>query len=115
MNEKERRGGSGAKDGKRMSEVSIALVREFLARHGLKSTLATLDAESPRTRTSITKRSDIAKSLRVEKWMKRNKESETPLNYFGCDLQRIARTEIAKKWIRKCKEKSPQSQPWSST
>ena len=48
-------------------------------KQGLKTTLHYLDKESPRTEASITKRSDIARSLHIEKLVKANKEAASPL------------------------------------
>eukprot|EP00043_Microstomoeca_roanoka_P012315 m.118681 g.118681 ORF g.118681 m.118681 type:complete len:592 (-) comp15455_c0_seq2:2112-3887(-) len=60
-------------------EAALALIREFLSSHGLKKTVRALDTEQPRTDASITRRSDIARTLNINEWIKRNKNSSSPL------------------------------------
>ncbi|EGD82421.1 hypothetical protein PTSG_11961 [Salpingoeca rosetta] len=60
-------------------ELALALVREFLSSHGLKKTVRMLDNEKPRTEASITRRSDIARSLGIQTWIKQNKARPAPL------------------------------------
>eukprot|EP00049_Salpingoeca_infusionum_P023435 m.12108 g.12108 ORF g.12108 m.12108 type:complete len:566 (-) comp5802_c0_seq2:341-2038(-) len=61
-----------------VAEVCLAIFREYLARKGLTETLATLDRESPRTSSSITKRSDVARALHIESLVKQNKQRPVP-------------------------------------
>eukprot|EP01147_Barroeca_monosierra_P009127 gene9128-1426_t len=60
-------------------EIALALIREFLSSHGLKSVVQELDSQRPRTDTSITRRSDIVKKLSIQEWFKQNKTSNLPL------------------------------------
>ncbi|XP_044183130.1 probable ubiquitin carboxyl-terminal hydrolase MINDY-4 isoform X3 [Acropora millepora] len=53
--------------------LTASLVREYLSRKGLKSTLQTLDKELPRTEESISNRAQLAKEMHIEKLMKKNK------------------------------------------
>lgn len=62
-----------------VEELASSLVREYLSRKGLKETLAKMDEELPRTANSISNRSTLARSIYIEKLMKRNKESGCPL------------------------------------
>lgn len=62
-----------------IEEASMALVREFLSRRGLKNALEQLDAQVPRTHDSITSRSELAKLMNLEKLVKKNKESPNAL------------------------------------
>eukprot|EP00039_Didymoeca_costata_P020877 m.342730 g.342730 ORF g.342730 m.342730 type:complete len:511 (+) comp21758_c0_seq1:152-1684(+) len=63
-----------------VTELTLSCVREFLSKKGLKETLATLDKESPRSENAISKRSELAKCLRLEKIIRKNKESDEPLS-----------------------------------
>lgn len=58
--------------------LTASLVREYLSRKGLKSTLQTLDEEMPRTDDSISNRAQLAKEMHIEKLMKKNKELPEP-------------------------------------
>lgn len=58
--------------------LTASLVREYLSRKGLKSTLQTLDKELPRTEESISNRAQLAKEMHIEKLMKKNKELPEP-------------------------------------
>jgi hypothetical protein len=67
----------------RMMEASVrehadALLREYMARRGLKETLAAMDAESPRGAHTMSSRSAIVKGLKLERLVKRSKERELP-------------------------------------
>ncbi|GFN82567.1 protein fam188b-like, partial [Plakobranchus ocellatus] len=59
--------------------ASASLVREYLSRKGLKSTLQQLDVELPRTESSISNRQILMKHLNLDKLMKKNKEESEPL------------------------------------
>lgn len=59
--------------------ASASLVREYLSRKGLKSTLQKLDEELPRTQDSISNRQMLMKHLNLDKLMKKNKEESEPL------------------------------------
>ena len=50
-----------------VTDVTLTCVREFLKRRGLTRSLATLDDEAPRREGSISKRSELAKFLHIEK------------------------------------------------
>lgn len=58
--------------------LTASLVREYLSRKGLKSTLQTLDKEMPRTEDSISNRAQLAKEMHIERLMKKNKELPEP-------------------------------------
>ncbi|KAL9961433.1 hypothetical protein ACROYT_G030371 [Oculina patagonica] len=58
--------------------LTASLVREYLSRKGLKSTLQTLDKEMPRSEDSISNRAQLAKEVHIEKLMKKNKELPEP-------------------------------------
>ncbi|KAJ7319204.1 hypothetical protein OS493_036367 [Desmophyllum pertusum] len=58
--------------------LAASLVREYLSRKGLKSTLQALDKEMPRTEDSISNRGQLAKEMHIEKHMKKNKELPEP-------------------------------------
>ncbi|XP_060606069.1 probable ubiquitin carboxyl-terminal hydrolase MINDY-4 [Ruditapes philippinarum] len=59
--------------------VAASLVREYLSRKGLKTTLQVLDEEYPREESSISNRQQLVKELHIEKIMKKNKEQPKPL------------------------------------
>ncbi|XP_053394221.1 probable ubiquitin carboxyl-terminal hydrolase MINDY-4 isoform X2 [Mercenaria mercenaria] len=59
--------------------VAASLVREYLSRKGLKTTLQVLDEELPREENSISNRQQLVKELHIEKIMKKNKEQTKPL------------------------------------
>lgn len=59
--------------------VAASLVREYLSRKGLKTTLQVLDEELPREENSISNRQQLVKELHIEKIMKKNKEQTRPL------------------------------------
>ncbi|XP_064647724.1 probable ubiquitin carboxyl-terminal hydrolase MINDY-4 isoform X2 [Lineus longissimus] len=61
-----------------IEDVSASLVREYLARKGLKMTLKIMDEEMPRTAGSISNRVALAKEVKIEKMMKVNKEKDAP-------------------------------------
>eukprot|EP00731_Ephydatia_muelleri_P008567 Em0004g905a len=61
-----------------IDELSVALVREFLSRKGLKETLGALDDELPRTAGSISNRVTLAKDLGIESLLKKNKTLPSP-------------------------------------
>ncbi|XP_019864184.1 PREDICTED: probable ubiquitin carboxyl-terminal hydrolase FAM188B [Amphimedon queenslandica] len=63
---------------KKVEDVSIALVREYLSRKGYKSTLSALDTEVPRTEESISNRSVLVKEAGVVNIMKSNKKQPDP-------------------------------------
>ncbi|CAH3185701.1 unnamed protein product [Porites evermanni] len=58
--------------------ITASLVREYLSRKGLKTTLQTLDKEMPRTEDSISNRLQLAKEMHIERLMKKNKELPEP-------------------------------------
>lgn len=58
--------------------LTASLVREYLSRKGLKTTLQALDKELPRTEESISNRAQLAKEMHIEKLMKKNKELPEP-------------------------------------
>lgn len=58
--------------------ITASLVREYLSRKGLKSTLQTLDKEMPRTEDSISNRAQLAKEMHIGRLMKKNKELPEP-------------------------------------
>ncbi|KAG1973524.1 probable ubiquitin carboxyl-terminal hydrolase MINDY-4 [Pimephales promelas] len=64
--------------GKDVEEVSASLVREYLSRKGLKKTIACMDAELPRTNSSVNNRSDLRRILHLEGLYKQNKAEEHP-------------------------------------
>ena len=90
-------------DSQLVERVSIAIVREYLARkvgvlglmklhetgsihfpfvlisQGFKEALQVLDRDSPRTSDDISSRSELAKALHIERLMKKNKASGAPL------------------------------------
>eukprot|EP00164_Ancoracysta_twista_P004666 GFYU01006311.1.p1 GENE.GFYU01006311.1~~GFYU01006311.1.p1 ORF type:complete len:793 (+),score=164.15 GFYU01006311.1:341-2719(+) len=55
-----------------------ALIREYLSRQGCKHSLAAFDSERPRDGTSLTSRTEIAKGLKLERNLKKNKQKEKP-------------------------------------
>ncbi|XP_052245400.1 probable ubiquitin carboxyl-terminal hydrolase MINDY-4 isoform X2 [Dreissena polymorpha] len=59
--------------------ITASLVREYLSRKGLKTTLQVLDEELPRDADSISNRQQLVKELHIEKIMKKNKEQSQPL------------------------------------
>lgn len=59
--------------------IAASLVREYLSRKGLKTTLQVLDEEFPREEGSVSNRQQLVKELHLEKLMKRNKEQDRPL------------------------------------
>ncbi|XP_065897128.1 probable ubiquitin carboxyl-terminal hydrolase MINDY-4 isoform X2 [Dysidea avara] len=61
-----------------VEQLSLALVREFLNRKGLKATLASMDAECPRTAESISSRTVLCKEIHLEHLMKKNKDHSSP-------------------------------------
>ncbi|XP_067946481.1 probable ubiquitin carboxyl-terminal hydrolase MINDY-4 [Watersipora subatra] len=62
-----------------IQNISISLVREFLKRKGFSITYQALETESPRTESSITNRTELARLLSIEKLLKKNKEQTSPL------------------------------------
>lgn len=60
-------------------EHADALVREHLARRGLRQTLAAMDSEAPRTQHAISSRVAVAKGLKMDRLVRRNKERDAPL------------------------------------
>ncbi|XP_052812235.1 probable ubiquitin carboxyl-terminal hydrolase MINDY-4 [Mya arenaria] len=62
-----------------VESISASLVREYLNRKGLKTTLQVLDEELPRSDDSISNRQQLVKELHIEKIMKKNKEQVDPL------------------------------------
>ncbi|GFS27112.1 ubiquitin carboxyl-terminal hydrolase MINDY-3, partial [Elysia marginata] len=62
-----------------VEDASASLVREYLSRKGLKSTLQKLDEELPRSQESISNRQILMKHLNLDKLMKKNKEEPEPL------------------------------------
>jgi hypothetical protein len=50
--------------------VSAALVREWLKRHGLTNTLATMDKEMPRGEDDISSRTELGRVLGIEKQLR---------------------------------------------
>ena len=50
----------------------------------MSATYETLDEEAPKTEESITNRTELAKHLRIEKLLKRNKASH--IQYSACDF-----------------------------
>ncbi|KAL4222611.1 hypothetical protein ACF0H5_018652 [Mactra antiquata] len=59
--------------------LAASLVREYLSRKGLKTTLQVLDEELPRGDDSVSNRQQLVKELHIEKIMKKNKEQSIPL------------------------------------
>ncbi|KAK6166237.1 hypothetical protein SNE40_022983 [Patella caerulea] len=59
--------------------IAASLVREYLSRKGLRSTLKIMDEEMPRSSDSISNRNALMQELHIEKAMKKNKEKEHPL------------------------------------
>ncbi|XP_048590318.1 probable ubiquitin carboxyl-terminal hydrolase MINDY-4 [Nematostella vectensis] len=57
-----------------VESLTASLVREYLSRKGLRSTLKVMDQEIPRTDNSISNRAQLAKEIHIEKLMKKNKE-----------------------------------------
>lgn len=68
------------KEEKWVEDVAASLIREFLFRKGLKSTLQCLDYELPREENSINNRLELIQELHLEKLVKKNKVSSYPLN-----------------------------------
>ncbi|XP_067649830.1 probable ubiquitin carboxyl-terminal hydrolase MINDY-4 [Haliotis asinina] len=62
-----------------IEDVSASLVREYLSRKGLKTTLQVMDEEMPRTGSSISNRQALMKEVKIEKLMKKNKDADPPL------------------------------------
>jgi hypothetical protein len=62
-----------------VEDIASSLVREYLSRKGLKQTLARMDEELPRTADSISNRAVLARTIHIDKLMKRNKERSSPL------------------------------------
>ncbi|KAK7110213.1 probable ubiquitin carboxyl-terminal hydrolase MINDY-4 isoform X2 [Littorina saxatilis] len=59
--------------------ITESVVREYLSRKGMKSTLQVMDQECPRRVGAISNRQALMKELHLEKLMKTNKEQESPL------------------------------------
>ncbi|XP_038078272.1 probable ubiquitin carboxyl-terminal hydrolase MINDY-4 [Patiria miniata] len=66
-------------DREHIENVAASLVREYLSRKGLKSSLQSMDQELPRTESSISNRVQLAREVHIEKLLKKNKEQEEPL------------------------------------
>eukprot|EP00792_Barthelona_sp_PAP020_P012337 TRINITY_DN6961_c0_g1_i1.p1 TRINITY_DN6961_c0_g1~~TRINITY_DN6961_c0_g1_i1.p1 ORF type:complete len:535 (-),score=148.18 TRINITY_DN6961_c0_g1_i1:26-1630(-) len=81
-----------------VSEVSLALVRDFLKRNGLNETLSILEKESPRESHSIGSKSQLLKSIRLEKEYVKNRETNSSYSsileiFVQTRLERIASTK----------------------
>lgn len=61
-----------------VESIAASLVREYLSRKGLRTTLAILDEEMPRTEGSVSNRQELIHRLHVEQLVKRNKELPLP-------------------------------------
>ncbi|KAL5007676.1 hypothetical protein ScPMuIL_016482 [Solemya velum] len=59
--------------------ITSSLIREYLSRKGLRTTLQVMDEEMPRSENSISNRQSLVKALHIEHLMKRNKLLEQPL------------------------------------
>lgn len=79
-----------------IESITASLVREYLNRKGLKTTLRILDEELPREEDSISNRQQLIKELHMEKLMKHNKEQAKPLKAM---LEVIAEFLLASKQI----------------
>lgn len=93
-----------------VAEVTLSCVRELLAKRGFKRALAVLDEECPRTSASISKRSELAKVLGVEKLMAQNKERDSP---YKSMLEVMSGYFVAKKAAKA--SKSASSNPLNTT
>lgn len=62
-------------DSVKVEETTTSLIREYLAKKGLKRTLATLDEESPRNDKSISSRTKLVEYLKIAKLYDYNKNS----------------------------------------
>ncbi|XP_068447868.1 probable ubiquitin carboxyl-terminal hydrolase MINDY-4 [Clinocottus analis] len=62
-----------------VEETSASVVREYLSRKGLKRTIACMDEELPRTKSSINNRSHLRQILNMECLYKNNKTQLSPL------------------------------------
>ncbi|XP_076439411.1 putative ubiquitin carboxyl-terminal hydrolase MINDY-4 [Babylonia areolata] len=62
-----------------IESVTESVVREYLSRKGMKSTLQVMDQECPRRQGSISNRQMLMKELHLEKLVKLNKEQDSPL------------------------------------
>ncbi|XP_071102067.1 probable ubiquitin carboxyl-terminal hydrolase MINDY-4 [Haliotis cracherodii] len=62
-----------------IEDISASLVREYLSRKGLKTTLQVMDEEMPRSGSSISNRQALMKEVKIEKLMKKNKDMDPPL------------------------------------
>eukprot|EP00961_Rhodomonas_salina_P255628 3454808-Rhodomonas_salina.3 len=80
------------------SVLADALVREYLTRHSLTSTLAAFDAERPRTADAISSKSELGKTLGIDRYLKKNKEKADPLK--SC-LEVVADTLASKEREKK--------------
>ncbi|KAK7488708.1 hypothetical protein BaRGS_00020005 [Batillaria attramentaria] len=67
-------------DNFQVESISESLVREYLSRKGLKSTLQVMEEECPRHSGSISNRQVLMRELHLEKLMRKNKEQEEPLH-----------------------------------
>ncbi|XP_072028596.1 probable ubiquitin carboxyl-terminal hydrolase MINDY-4 [Amphiura filiformis] len=62
-----------------IENLAASLVREYLSRKGLKSTLLTMDEEWPRTENSISNRVQLAKEIHIHGLTRLNKKQAEPL------------------------------------
>ncbi|PVD30074.1 hypothetical protein C0Q70_09335 [Pomacea canaliculata] len=62
-----------------VESLAESLVREYLNRKGLKSTLRVMDEEYPRSENGINNRQILVKELHLDELMKKNKEQKVPL------------------------------------
>ncbi|KAL8560389.1 hypothetical protein ACOMHN_006120 [Nucella lapillus] len=62
-----------------IESVTESVVREYLSRKGMKSTLQVMDQECPRRQGCISNRQMLMKELHLEQLMKANKEQDSPL------------------------------------
>ncbi|XP_071803789.1 probable ubiquitin carboxyl-terminal hydrolase MINDY-4 [Asterias amurensis] len=62
-----------------VENVAASLVREYLSRKGLKSSLSSMDQEMPRGEGSISNRAQLAREVNIERLLKKNKEHSDPL------------------------------------
>lgn len=60
--------------------ASAALVREWLSRKGYKRALAELDAARPRCPHDLSTRTELMRTLRIERLVRKNREREVPLS-----------------------------------
>mmetsp|Transcript_31381 Transcript_31381/g.82275 ORF Transcript_31381/g.82275 Transcript_31381/m.82275 type:complete len:542 (+) Transcript_31381:55-1680(+) len=61
-----------------VAALTMSCVRELLSKRGLKKTLAALDEECPRDEAAVSKRSELARMLGIEKYLLKNKEAGSP-------------------------------------